>query len=217
MAWLFGLPFLLGILLFVAGGLIAAKHVASNWGSLGRRERLHVVTVCLAFIVFIAGLLNFILFWMISLAIGGDADKIENGRYFVASRRSFTEVSEGVWTYSYYHVRSIWISHPLTMLAAIVMGYSRRLWGLHDALLNLCMGPDGTIFLNGATANFDDVIAAAESAKANRVPIYLKADYSSDAPPDAAVKLHFELAARQIVFLDEGQSAETSSSAANTQ
>ena len=210
MAWLAGLPFLIGIAVFVAGGLITAKQVVSKWGLLGRRERWHSVTVFVAFSVFIAGLLNFMLFWMIAVAIGGDADKIENGRYYVVSHGRFTEVSEAVWTYSYYHARSIWISHPLGMLGAIVMACSRKLWGLPEPRVDLRIGPDGTIFLNGAAANLDDAVAAAETAKAQRVPIYLKADYPPDGAPDQAVKLHYELLSRQIVFSHERQAPETS-------
>ena len=59
---------------------------------------------------------------MVSISIGGDAveGKSENGKYFVGHRGIFTEVSHGVYQFSRFHSYSIWVTHPLGILLAIV-------------------------------------------------------------------------------------------------
>jgi hypothetical protein len=55
----------------------------------------------------------------VAVAIGGDAynGKIVGGDHFyVAEHGKFTEVSEAVYTYSLWHVRSLFVTHPLAML-----------------------------------------------------------------------------------------------------
>jgi len=67
-------------------------------------------------------ILNFVGFFLISLLLGGDAvnGKIEAGRYYLSSRGAFIEVSQTVWIYSYVHVISVWISHPLGALGVLL-------------------------------------------------------------------------------------------------
>ncbi|PDT90544.1 hypothetical protein CO669_10240 [Bradyrhizobium sp. Y36] len=64
------------------------------------------------------GVLNFLAFVIVAVAIGGDAynGRIVGNHFYVAEHGKFTEVSEAVYTYSLWHVRSVFITHPLAML-----------------------------------------------------------------------------------------------------
>lgn len=130
--WVVGLPMIAAIAIFAVGCAIAAREVVRIWPSLDWRHRLHMSICFVCITLFILGLLNFMAFWMISLAIGGDADTVENGRFFVASRGRFTEVSELTWNYSYYHTRSLWISHPVAVLSIAMAFLSGKLLGIHE-------------------------------------------------------------------------------------
>jgi hypothetical protein len=63
--------------------------------------------------VFVLAFVNFASFWFIAVYIGGDAINgyAKDGHYFLASHGRFTEVSSAVWTYSYYHTISTWVTH----------------------------------------------------------------------------------------------------------
>jgi hypothetical protein len=65
--------------------------------------------------------LNFLLFCVIGVCIGGDAlnGKTENGRYFLSMNGRITEVSRGLWLYSRYHAISTLV---LWVTAFIVIG-----------------------------------------------------------------------------------------------
>ena len=72
--------------------------------------------------VFIGALVNFVAFWLIAVYLGGDA---VNGRavgehFYLSSHGKLTEVSESVWNYSKWHVYSVWVTHPLGLLAAFL-------------------------------------------------------------------------------------------------
>jgi hypothetical protein len=62
--------------------------------------------------------LNFVVFFIVALAIGGDAvnGKVVGGHFYLANHGTLTEVSEAVYTYSLWHVRSLFITHPLAAL-----------------------------------------------------------------------------------------------------
>jgi|SRR5580658_4198589 hypothetical protein len=62
----------------------------------------------------IAGL-NFIVFVIAAICIGGDAlnGRTEGGHYFVANHGKLTEVSRAVWIYSRIHACSVMVTHPL--------------------------------------------------------------------------------------------------------
>ncbi len=64
------------------------------------------------------GCLNFIVFFIVAIAIGGDAvnGKIVGGHFYLANHGKLTEVSENVFNYSLWHVRSLFVTHPLAML-----------------------------------------------------------------------------------------------------
>lgn len=65
--------------------------------------------------------LNFMAFWFVGVALGGDAvvGKVEGGHYYLASHGRYTEVSRAVWTYIRVHTISVLITHPLGLLAGI--------------------------------------------------------------------------------------------------
>jgi len=64
------------------------------------------------------GVLNFVAFVIVASAIGGDAvnGRTVGGHFYLASHGKLTEVSEAVYTYSLWHVRSVFVTHPLAML-----------------------------------------------------------------------------------------------------
>jgi hypothetical protein len=72
------------------------------------------------------GIINFVAFFVIALSIGGDAmnGKIANGHFFLASHGKLTEVSEGVYMYSLWHARSVFITQPLAMISIELVGPS---------------------------------------------------------------------------------------------
>ena len=84
------------------------------------------------------GLLNFIVFVIVSSLIGGDAGngKIVGGHFYLASHGKLTEVSETVFTYSLWHGRSIFVAIPLSMIAGLLRdrsGKARKLKRLSDS------------------------------------------------------------------------------------
>ncbi|WP_156994039.1 hypothetical protein [Pseudonocardia acaciae] len=66
------------------------------------------------------GIANFLWAWFESASLGGDATNgyQRDGRYFVGSHGHFTEVDPATWEWSYIHGTSVWITHPLTLIAA---------------------------------------------------------------------------------------------------
>ena len=64
---------------------------------------------------------NFLVFFAVAVVIGGDAvnGHAEAGRFFLASHGKLTETTQAVFTYSRLHVYSLWITHPLGMLAGL--------------------------------------------------------------------------------------------------
>ncbi|MDB2687658.1 hypothetical protein N9Y42_10650 [Mariniblastus sp.] len=71
-------------------------------------------------LLFIA-FLNFTAFFLIAIAIGGDAisGEINDGKYYLANHGETTEVRRSVWLYSYYHAISIFVTHSLGMFAGM--------------------------------------------------------------------------------------------------
>jgi hypothetical protein len=83
-------------------------------------KRLYLVLLALAPAVTI---INFMVFIAVASRIGGDAvnGKEENGHYFLANHGHLTEVTAGVFTYSLWHVRSLFLTFPLGMLAMALL------------------------------------------------------------------------------------------------
>jgi len=69
-------------------------------------------------VIFALACLNFVVFFIVAIVIGGDAvnGKIVGGHFYLANHGKLTEVSETVFTYSLWHVRSLFVTHPLGML-----------------------------------------------------------------------------------------------------
>ncbi len=69
-------------------------------------------------IIYVSGMINFIIFASIALGLGGNAvnGKIENGHYFLISHGHFTEVTSSIFIYSKWHTYSLFVTHPLAML-----------------------------------------------------------------------------------------------------
>ena len=89
--------------------------------------------------IFFAAILNFAAFWIIAVSIGGDAlsGKEESGRYYVSNRGKLTEVSRTIFMYSFYHTCSIFITHPLGIIAIILANrIERRKYNLKHPVPN---------------------------------------------------------------------------------
>jgi len=73
-------------------------------------------------IIFQIAIINFLLFVFIAIMIGGDAvnGHAENGHYYLANHGQLTEVNYFVFMYSKLHAYSIFITHPLAMLAGFL-------------------------------------------------------------------------------------------------
>ncbi len=56
----------------------------------------------------------------------GEMAGSENGHYFLSNHGRPKEVNEGVFTYSLWHVRSLFITHALAMLAAWLTSRLKR-------------------------------------------------------------------------------------------
>lgn len=78
--------------------------------------------------VFFVGLANFGAFLVIGLCIGGDAwsGARRDGHYFVSDHGQMTEVSRAVWLYSRVHVCSVFVTHPLALVAGAVLAVTRQ-------------------------------------------------------------------------------------------
>jgi hypothetical protein len=197
--WVVGLPMIAGILLFAAGGAIAARHVFSMWGRLGRPERLNAVTVFAAWAVFLAALANYAVFWTVGVAIGGTAvtGKVEGGRYYVANHGRLTEVSREVWVYSDYHTRSTWITHPLAVLAFVVMASSRYLYGVRGPRpVTITVGRDGAVTVDGRPSTVEEAVARAGLPG----PVRVERECPPEAAPPEAARLYHGLVSRGVAF-----------------
>jgi hypothetical protein len=77
---------------------------------------------CLQFVCGL-GVLNFLAMAIGAFMLGGDAvnGKIAGGHFFLGEHGKFTGVSEAVYTYSLWHARSVFVTHPLAMLAGYLL------------------------------------------------------------------------------------------------
>jgi hypothetical protein len=73
-------------------------------------------------VVFTVAIINFAVFFVIAIIIGGDALNGHEtaGHYYLANHGALTEVSYFVFIYSKIHAISLFITHPLAMIASIV-------------------------------------------------------------------------------------------------
>jgi hypothetical protein len=82
----------------------------------------------LCHVLFTVAIVNFLIFFLMALSIGGDAvnGKVEGGKYYVANHGKYTEVSKTVFTYSRFHCYSVWVTHPVGILAMIAWSMAKR-------------------------------------------------------------------------------------------
>jgi hypothetical protein len=78
--------------------------------------------------VCVLGVLNFLAFVIVAAVIGGDAvnGKAVGGHFYLANHGKLTEVSEAVYTYSLWHVRSVFVTHPLAMLTGYLANLEKQ-------------------------------------------------------------------------------------------
>jgi hypothetical protein len=78
--------------------------------------------------IFVLCILNFMAFAAVASFIGGDAVSgySRDGRYFLKSHGTVTEVSPDVFRYSTWHGRSVWVTHPLAFLCVGLIYLRRR-------------------------------------------------------------------------------------------
>jgi hypothetical protein len=76
--------------------------------------KLHL---CLA--LFVIGIANFLAFFVMAVYLGGDAvnGKVTADHFYLMSHGRYTEVSESIYRYSLWHARSVWVTHPLALIA----------------------------------------------------------------------------------------------------
>ena len=93
-----------------------------------------VIKVCRWIVVL--GLINFGIFLAGAFCLGGDAvnGKVTEGHYYVfgvrakAGQKVYTEVSKSAFSYSKWHVYTLWITWPLVMAAVFLVNrYRKRL------------------------------------------------------------------------------------------
>jgi len=79
-------------------------------------------------------MINFVVFVIIALLIGGDAINGNEtaGHYYLSNKGKLTELGYYVFTYSKIHTISLFITHPLAIIASIVYsvtgGKRENLW-----------------------------------------------------------------------------------------
>lgn len=91
-----------------------------------RLKRLSIALVAVA-------AANFLAFFVISLSLGGDAlnGKVDGDHYFLGSHGRYREVPRRIFDYSRWHAFSLWVTHPLALLA--IFGLSREPSGAANA------------------------------------------------------------------------------------
>ena len=73
-------------------------------------------------------MLNFFSFILIAGLLGGDAPSGQSqaGHYFLGSHGKLTEVTRYVFVYSMVHARSLFVTHPLGIIAGLVLWFARK-------------------------------------------------------------------------------------------
>lgn len=80
-------------------------------------------------IVIVIGILDFILLFLSSIIIGGDAVNgyIQDNTFYVGSHGEYTKVSKLIWYISYYHVISVFITFPFMMVAGVIQNIRKNI------------------------------------------------------------------------------------------
>jgi len=102
------------LLTIILGGISAFRDSYAMTGWRSRFYRLGII-------LFFGGGLNFAIFAMECVLIGGDAathGSIIDGRYYVRSQAhgQYKEVSKQVYNFNRYHAISLFVTHPLAII-----------------------------------------------------------------------------------------------------
>ena len=84
-------------------------------------------------------------------------------------------------------VRSIWITHPLSVVAIFYIAFTERSSGMNRPSFFIIVARDGTILVNGKTTAIDQAVALAQVARAQHQHVYLKHECSFQEVPPAGV------------------------------
>jgi hypothetical protein len=90
-----------------------------------------------AFLVAALALLNFFAFLAHEELAGGSPHHVDNGRYYLWAKThhgAITEVSRSTYQWLQWHQRSLFVTHPLAIFAAIVLFKLYRWEGLPTGL-----------------------------------------------------------------------------------
>jgi hypothetical protein len=73
------------------------------------------LAIVLGMTLFFVAWINFSVFWIVALIIGGDAinGKAEDGSFYLGSHGRYTQVSQDIYIYSRTHAISVFITHPV--------------------------------------------------------------------------------------------------------
>jgi hypothetical protein len=76
-------------------------------------------------LVVLVGIVNFITFYSESLRLGGDAmsGHQADGRFYLSNHGVPKEVTEEAWRHSLWHSRTVFVTHPLAMLAMVYLAF----------------------------------------------------------------------------------------------
>jgi hypothetical protein len=79
-------------------------------------------------LLFLLGVFNFIVFETVKLRLGGDAlnGRVIGEHYYLADHSRLTEVSHAVFRYSEIHASSIYLTHPIAVISALVAATARK-------------------------------------------------------------------------------------------
>jgi hypothetical protein len=80
--------------------------------------------------LFAIAIMNFLAFSVHTRNLGGNADKRDEGRYYVAAHGRYTEVTEQQWRAVRAHEVAVFVTHPLGLLVgAPLLAYSQHRGG----------------------------------------------------------------------------------------
>jgi hypothetical protein len=105
--------------------------IASPVGTFGHTRELYARMNRVECWLVWAAIANFAALCVLSLALGGDAlnGTIRNGHYYLGNHGNFTEVSKAVFEFSRVQTLSVFITHPMAIIASLTAFLRSRLQG----------------------------------------------------------------------------------------
>jgi hypothetical protein len=79
-------------------------------------------------VIFALCALNFAIFCVVAVTLGGDAinGKVVGSYFYLGSHGKFTDVSETIYTYSLWHARSLFLTHPLALVTGVLANKQKK-------------------------------------------------------------------------------------------